>query len=284
MAYGAQKIGLPLFSVLAGLGVGGLAVALALRPTMENLIGGAILYLDKPVRVGDFCSYGEHMGTVEASGVRTTQIRALDRTLVSIPNAQFADQEIINWARCDKMLVDTKIGVRYETTPDQMRVVLISLREMLIAHPMVETETVRVRMTEFADFSKNISIRIFILTNDWNEFFAVREDLLLRVDEIVTQSGVGFALPSTTLYLGRDVVPDKEGAEISEQRIAHLRQRGELPFPTFSADRISALDGTLEYPPRGCSSPTSTSGVAAEPLATSESDDMKELEEKKKPS
>ena len=273
VAYGAQEIGLPLFSVLAGLGVGGLAVALALRPTMENLIGGVILYLDKPVRVGDFCSYGGQLGTVEAIGVRSTQIRALDRTLIAIPNAQFADEEIINWARCDKMLINPTIGVRYETTPDQMRFVLVSLREMMIAHPKIETETVRVRMSEFADFSKNITIRIFALTNDWNDFHAIREDVLLRVDEIVTKAGVGFAFPSRTLYLGRDAKPDEERGTDSERKVVRWRQEGQLPFPASPTERISAIDGTLDYPPHGSASASdiAASGeTAAEPLTAPE--------------
>ncbi len=286
IAYGAQEIGLPLFSVLAGLGVGGLAVALALRPTMENLIGGVILYLDKPVRVGDFCSYGGQLGTVEAIGVRTTQIRALDRTLISIPNAQFADSEIINWARCDKMLINPTISVRYETTPDQMRFVLVSLREMMIAHPRIETETVRVRMSAFADFSKNITIRIFALTNDWNDFHAIREDVLLRVDEIVTKAGVGFAFPSRTLYLGRDAKPDEERRSDSEKKVANWRQSGQLPFPTSPTERILAIDDTLDYPPHGSSSESETavSGeVTAEPLAAPETEEPPEAVKNENP-
>jgi MscS family membrane protein len=90
LAFGGQAIGLPIMSVLAGLGIGGLAVALALRPTLENLVGGVILYIDRPVRVGDFCSFGDMTGTVEGIGIRSTKLRALNRTLISVPNAQFA--------------------------------------------------------------------------------------------------------------------------------------------------------------------------------------------------
>ena len=100
----AQNLGLPLYSVVAGLGIGGLAVALAIRPTLENLIGGIVLYLDHPVRVGDFCSFGDKTGTVEAIGVRSTKLRALDRTLITVPNAALADMQLINWAKCDRML------------------------------------------------------------------------------------------------------------------------------------------------------------------------------------
>ena len=146
LAYGAQSLGLPIMGLLAGLGVGGLAVALAIRPTLENLIGGAILYADRPVRIGDFCSFGAFTGTVESIGVRSTQVRTLDRTLVTIPNANFSNMEINNWARCDKMMIRTTIGVRYETGTDQLRYLLANLREMCYAHPKVDHETVRVRL------------------------------------------------------------------------------------------------------------------------------------------
>lgn len=119
LAYGGQELGLPVFSLLAGLGIGGLAVALAIRPTQENLIGGVILYLDRPVRVGDFCNFGDHTGTVESIGIRSTQVRALDRTRITIPNARFADMQIVNWAKCDQMLIDETIGLRYETCPSR---------------------------------------------------------------------------------------------------------------------------------------------------------------------
>lgn len=112
LGIGAQEFGLPFLSVLTGFGIGGIAVALAIRPTLENLFGGMILFMDKPVRVGDFCSFGNQTGTVERIGVRSTQVRGSDRTLVSIPNAKFADMDIVNWAQCDRMLINTIIGLR----------------------------------------------------------------------------------------------------------------------------------------------------------------------------
>nr|WP_263619059.1 mechanosensitive ion channel family protein [Ruegeria profundi] len=109
IACGAQTLGFPLLSILAGLGIGGIAAALAIRPTLENLIGGLILYLDKPIRVGDFCQFGVHMGTVERIGVRSTQVRALDRTLINVPNSSFSNMELINWAQCDQMMIDVVV-------------------------------------------------------------------------------------------------------------------------------------------------------------------------------
>jgi MscS family membrane protein len=247
----AQNLGLPLYSVVAGLGVGGLAVALAIRPTLENLIGGIMLYLDQPVRIGDFCSFGDKTGTVESIGVRTSKIRANDRTLISIPNSALADMQLINWAKCDRMLITTTIGLRYETENDQLRHVLVKFREMLHAHPKIDSESVRVRFADFGQSSLDIGIRIYALTRDFNEYYAIREDVLLRMSEIVKKSGSGFAFPSQTLYLGRDDGLDVERGETAVKEVDSWRKAGKLPFPRLTADRIEQLKGTLDYPPRG---------------------------------
>lgn len=251
LVYGAQDLGLPVLGLLAGLGVGGFAVALAVRPTLENLIGGVILYLDRPVRVGDVCSFGDKFGTVESIGVRSTQIRALDRTLISIPNATFADMEIVNWAKCDRMLILSTIDLRRETEPDQLRYVLARIREMLHAHPRIHLDTVRVRFVGYGESSFTIQIRAYALTREWNDFYAIREDVFLRVNQIVAESGTGFAMPSQTLYIGRDAGLNRERSEAAADEVAAWRESGQLPFPVLPASRIDQLANTLDYPPRG---------------------------------
>lgn len=251
LAYGGQELGLPILSVLTGLGIGGLAVALAIRPTLENLIGGAILYADRPVRVGDFCSFGQKTGTVESIGIRSTQIRALDRTLISVPNAQFADMEIVNWAQCDEMLIDETIGVRYETTPDQLRYLLAQLREMLHAHPRINSQTVRVRFSGYGDSSLDITIRVYAKTREWNDFYAIREDIFFRVYDLVTEAGTGFAFPSHTIYMGKDGGLDQETGKKAAERVQAWRRSGQLPFPRFSAAMLEGVEDKLDYPPKG---------------------------------
>lgn len=271
LAYGAQQIGLPVFSLLAGLGIGGLAVALAIRPTLENLIGGFILYLDKPIRVGDFCTFGDRSGSVESIGVRSTQIRALDRTLITVPNAQFADMQIINWAQCDRMLINEVIGLRYETGADQLRYVLVRLREMLISHPRVDSETVRVRFAEYGASSLDVHMRIYVMTREWNDFFAIKEDILLRTKTIVEQSGTGFAFPSQTLYMARDDGLDAELGERASAEVAALRRARQLPFPHFTQHRVDELAGRLRYPPPGSpdfnATPEELAEAGGEPLS-----------------
>jgi MscS family membrane protein len=253
MAYGGQELGLPILSMLAGLGIGGLAIALAIKPTLENLIGGVVLYVDKPVRVGDFCAFGDKMGTVESIGIRSIQLRALDRTLISVPNAQFVDLEIVNWAKCDEMLIDETIGVRYETTPDQLRYALVKLREMLHAHPRINTETVRVRFSGYGNSSLNITIRVYAITREWNDFHAIREDIFLRVYDIITEAGTGFAFPSQTIYMGKDNGLDEETGKKAMEKVQAWRRAGQLPFPRLSPKQIESINNTLDYPPRGSS-------------------------------
>ena len=291
LAYGGQALGLPILSLLAGLGIGGLAVALAIRPTLENLIGGVILYIDRPVRVGDFCSFGDRMGTVEAIGIRSTHIRGMDRTLVSVPNAQFADMQIVNWAKCDEMLIDETIGVRYETTADQLRYLLAQLRLMLHAHPRINSDNVRVRFCGYGDSSLNINIRVYAQTREWNDFFAIREDIFLRMYTIVEEAGSGFAFPSQTLYMGRDDGLDAESSKRAEERVKNWRKTGKLPFPRFTPERLERIDGKLDYPPKGSheagnedlEAATGDERLSAEPLQSPDQTVGEEEEEKKQP-
>ncbi len=234
LAVGAQNLGVPVFSIVAGLGVGGLAIALALRPTIKNLIGGILLYLDKPVRVGDFCSFGDNWGTIEDIGVRSTQVRALDGTRVSIPNAQFADMQLVNWSACYEMLIQTTIGLRYETNTDQLRYVLLKLREMAQNHPRINNDTIRIREKGFGASSLDIEIRVHAKTRDWNEFFEIRENLVFKIKEIVEASGTSFAFPSMTLYTARDAGLSGEKSKASIEEIEKMRQGGSLPFSDYS--------------------------------------------------
>ncbi len=268
---GLQNLGVDIVPLLAGIGVGGLAVALAIRPTLENLIGGLILFSDRPVRVGDFCTFGGMSGTVEDIGVRSTQLRAMDRTLIAVPNAKFVDMEIINWARCDKMLISGIVGLRYETSDDQLRYVLVKIREMLHAHPKIDNETIRVRFADYGASSLDISLRIYALTRDWNEFHAIKEDVFLRIKQVVGSSGTRFAIPAQTLYMTKDSGLDTERAEHADAEVARWREAGILPFPHLSPSRMEQLKDTLHYPPEGSSEwaqARAREGQAAEPLST----------------
>jgi MscS family membrane protein len=198
--YGAREVGISLYGVLAGLGVGGLALGLAARPTLENLIGGLTLYADRPVHVGDFCQFDGAMGTVEEIGLRSTRVRARDRTLITIPNAEFSNMQLVNWSRRDQALLNTTLGLRYETTPEQMREVTRRVRELLLNHPEADRDKVRVRFHEFGQYALGIEIRAYFNTTDISHFLEVQEELLLEIMQIVEDCGTEMAFPSTTTY------------------------------------------------------------------------------------
>jgi MscS family membrane protein len=253
--YVSKQLGVPLYGLVAGLGVGGIAVALAAQPTLENFLGGLNLFADRPVNVGDFCRYGDdptsHAGTVESIGLRSTRIRGADDTVTTIPNAEFSKMHIVNYAGRRRMLLSTVLGLRYETTGDQLRFVLAKLREMLLAHPRVVDDEPRVRFAGFGDFALNVEIRAYVGTSDAGDFSAIREDIYLRVMNIVKDTGTGFALPSRTVYHTRDDGLDAERQQDAEAQVRAWCSAQELPFPDFTADYREKTRNTLDYPPEG---------------------------------
>jgi MscS family membrane protein len=255
---GIRSLGADLIPLLAGLGIGGLAVALAAQSTIANFIGGLILLANKPVQVGDFCRYGEdpssdwlRIGTVEEINWLSTRIRGIDRTLTTIPNAAFASMHIVNLTKRDRRLVLTKLQLRYETTSDQLRFILVKLRELLLGHPKVTAEPARVRFVGYGAYSKDLEIFCYLLCREQDEFLAIQEDLLLRIEEIIKEAGSGFAFPSQTAYLSRDTGLDDKRREQAETEVGHLRFTGKLPFPEFEEEEREQLKDILDYPPKG---------------------------------
>jgi MscS family membrane protein len=244
-------LGVNISAAVAGLGVGGIAVALAAQKTIENLFGGATLFADRPVRVGDFCRYQGEVGTVEEIGLRSTRIRTLDRTIVTVPNSEFSNLMLENFAVRDRMRLFTMVGVRYETTPDQLRFLLARLREILVAHPRVTEDPARVRFVGFGACSLDLEVFAYVNTADWSEFLAIREDLYLQFMDAVNEAGTGFAFPSTTTYVGRDDGLDEAASREAEARVARWRESGELPFPSLPEERRREIENTLRWPPPG---------------------------------
>lgn len=246
---GADVLGIPLPAVIASLGVGGLALGMAARPTLENLIAGITMYLDKPVRVGEFCQFDDVLGTVEEIGLRSTRIRRWEGNLISVPNSQFAEFRLDNYNDVRYMMIKTTLGLRYETTVDQLRYVLTKLSEMLIAHPKVVAP--RVRFAGFGEYALEVYVIGYCDTRVWAEWHAIREDVYLRAKQIVEEAGTGFAFPSQTTYLARDSGLDEERSRQAEQRVEEWRESGMLPFPNWSEEQIEQLQNTIEFPEAG---------------------------------
>lgn len=242
------NLGFNMSTALAGLGIGGLAIGFGAQKTIENLFGGVSVLGDEVFRVGDVCRFGDRTGVVEDIGLRSTRIRTDERTLVAIPNGTVATINLENLSRRDKILFQTKLGLRPETKSDHMRFVLAEIRRLLYSHPKIETTSVRVRLIDIAGSSLSVEVFAYILTRDFNEFAAVREDVLLRIMDVMEDSGGGLALPSQTLYLSRDSGVEKEKADKAIKKIAELRDGKQLPFPDFHEKDISSFKGSIEYP------------------------------------
>jgi MscS family membrane protein len=243
------NLGFNMSTALAGLGIGGLAIGFGAQKTIENLFGGVSVLADEVFRVGDVCRFGDRTGVVEDIGLRSTRIRTDERTLLAIPNGTVAVINLENLSRRDKILFKTNLSLRWETRADHLRFILSEVRRLLYSHPKVESNTVRVRLIDVAGAAPTVEIFAYVLTQDFNEFAAVREDVLLRIMDIVDDSGSGLALPAQTLYLGRDPGLAKDKAESAVQKIAGLRDDKKLPFPDFHKEEISSFKGSIDYPP-----------------------------------
>jgi len=246
-----QSFGFDVTAVIAGLGLGGLAIALAAQKTLENLFAGMTLLADQPVRVGDFCRFGDRLGTVEDIGLRSTRLRTLERTVVALPNADFAALPLENFAHRDRIWLRVVLGLRYETTPDQLRWVLVELKRLLLAHPRIDREPARVRFVGFGTHSLDVELFAYVRTADHDEFLAIREDLFLRIMDVIATSGTGFAFPSQTTYAAADTGLDASRREAAEARVAEWRAASALPLPDPPAEVAASLAGTLVYPPAG---------------------------------
>ena len=245
------SIGINLTPVLAGLGVGGIAVALASQKTLENLFGGMMVIGDSPVRIGNFCRVGTMSGTVEDIGLRSTRIRTLARTVISIPNADMAIQSIENFATRDKILFNHTFTLRHETTADQLRFVLAGARTILYQHARIESSAARVRLLKFTPTGLDVELFAYVTTTDVEEFLAIQEDLLLRLMDTIEAGGTALAVPSQTTYLARDGGVDAEKAAEAARAVQAWRESGELPFPDVSPEQKRSLHGGIEYPPLG---------------------------------
>jgi MscS family membrane protein len=182
-------------TLLAGLGVGGLAIALAAQKTIENLFGGISVIGDRPVLVGDFCQFGNHVGTVTHIGLRSTRIRTLDRTIISVPNGQFSSMELENFSARDKIWFHQTLRLRRDTTSDQLRQVLSEVKDILQHHPKVEVGSLPVRFTGIGEYSLDIEVFAYVLTPDFDAFLGIQQELLLDIMRAVERTGTSLAVP-----------------------------------------------------------------------------------------
>ncbi len=255
-----DAVGFNLTTVLAGVGIGGIAIAFAAQKTLENLFGGVSVLGDEAIRVGDVCRFGTIVGTIEDIGLRSTRVRTTERVELSIPNGALATMNIENLSKRDKFLFNNTIGLRGDSTRDQLLFCLAEIRKLLYAHPKIEAESARIRLVAFGASSFDMEIFSYIKTTDAATFIAIREDLLLRILDIVESSGTSLANPSQTVYFTRDPGMNEKNAEDATRTVEGWREKKVFPFPDFLPAEISKLRGTVPYPP-------ADSVLAADPSA-----------------
>jgi len=244
-------IGIDVTTGLAALGIGGIALALGAQKTVENFVGSVTLIIDQPIRVGDFCRINDVKGNVEQIGMRSTKIRTGERTVVTIPNGLLSATNIENYAFRDRFLFNPILDLRCETTPDQIRFLLVEIKSILISHPMVNSEDARVRFIGFGTSSLRMEINCYILVSTLDTSLEVKEDLLLRIMDIVAESGSGFAFPSQTLYFAQDEGVSEEKTRTASEKVKTWKENEELQIPRFHTDKITEIEDSIVYPPEG---------------------------------
>ena len=198
-----DKLGINITTVLAGLGVGGIAVALALQKPLEDVFGAITLYAQQPIKVGDFCRIGNTLGTIESIGLRTTRIRTLKNTVIAAPNAKVASEPVDNISARERILYWPNLRLGYDTSPEQIQHVLDGLRGLLRSHDRVSQEDSRVRFKEIAEDALLIEVYAHIETRIWTEYLEIVEELNLKFLDIVADAGTSLALPAQTMHIER---------------------------------------------------------------------------------
>jgi MscS family membrane protein len=196
-----RSLGFEVTAAVAGLGVGGIAIAFAAQKTLENLFGTFTIATDRPLRVGDYCQAGSAEGAVESIGLRSTRIRTPERVLVTVPNGQLATMTIGNLTDRDKFLFRHNIHLGYETRAGQLRAVLAKVRQLMSAHAKLEQPTMRIRLTRYGDSCLDIEAFAYVLTRDAQVFLEVQEELLLGIMDIIEASGTSVAALNPPAWL-----------------------------------------------------------------------------------
>ena len=197
--------GINVKTTLAGLGIGGLAIALAAQKTLENLIGGVSLLMDKAVGLGDLCQIGDQVGTVEDIGLRSLKLRSLDQKVSIVPNGSLAGMQFQNMTRRPKLLINQTFSLRIESQVEQLRFVLDRVQSMLDQHSSIESHTSRIRIMGFVGAAFELELFAYVTTGDWIQFTSIRQEVILKIIEIVEASGTRLAAPTRLNYQSGDI-------------------------------------------------------------------------------
>ena len=201
----ADTWGIDINGFVAGLGIGGLALALAAQDAISNVFGGLVIITEKPFSIGDWILASNVEGTVEDISFRSTKIRTFAQALVTVPNSSLAKQPITNWTRMGRRQISFRLGVTYSTPKDKLEACVQRIRHMLTSHGQVHPQTIFVFFDGFNSSSLDIFIYFFTQTTVWGEFLAVKEEILYNIMEILEEEDVSVAFPSTSVYFENPV-------------------------------------------------------------------------------
>jgi MscS family membrane protein len=246
----ASILGFDTRTMLAGLGIGGIALALAAQKTLENLIGGITLVMDKSASVGDDCVISGRIVTIQEIGLRSIRVRTLEGTEIAHPNGVLSQTSIENLSRRTRFLISTPIFLSFQCSLAQLQLVIARVRELLYSHPCIETKSARFRMSGVNANGFRIDLFAYVQANDAAEFTAIQEDVFFRIIAVVENAGAVWA-PSQVTYLAKDSAAMDEKINEAAGAISRWQQANEVPFPDFSSERIEEMRGSLEYPAEG---------------------------------
>ncbi len=193
--------GVDITALLAGLGVGGVALALALQKPIEDLFGALSIYSQQPLATGDLCKYQDQVGLVEEVGLRSTRFRTLSNTVVHVPNSQLAYGVIENITSRKKIMYHPDVPLRYDTSREQLEQILTTTRTMLTEMPDIENETIRVHVAGFTEHAITMRVRVFATTTNFDEYVQAVEQVNLALITIVEEAGAHFAAGARTVFL-----------------------------------------------------------------------------------
>lgn len=205
----AQNMGYSITGLIASLGIGGIAIAMAARDTIANVFGSIMILIDRPFTIGDWIRTSEFEGVVEEIGFRSTRIRTFAKTLINVPNSSLANMVIDNIHAMPKRRVKMRIGITYATPPARIQAAIEGIEKILKEHAGVDQDFLLVKFDEFEDSSLSIFLYYFTRSTSWSEYLQVRQEVNLAIMQLLETLGIEFAFPTRTVYLEQANHPEE---------------------------------------------------------------------------
>lgn len=202
--FAIQNLGYSISALLAGFSVGGVALALASKDTLQNFFGSVMIFVDRPFQVGDWIVAGKIEGVVEEVGFRSTRIRTFSRTLITVPNSKIAHDPINNFSRMEKRRIKFNLGIAYGTESDRVRATVNAIRHLLKNDERVHQEFWLVNFDDFGSSGLNILVYFFTKTTDWATFMQHQQEIALEIIKLLETLGVELVRPTQTLNIRQD--------------------------------------------------------------------------------